>query len=120
MQSAPERRRAPATMAAEPRTEGALLLALSGDWLLDGARPSVAEATALLECDPAPARVEFRTAELGDWDSGLVHYLVGLERRARELGIAVDAEGLPDGAARLVRMAFAVPPRAPRADARSA
>lgn len=88
-----------------------LAVALAGDWLLDGALPGVEPVLDILRRTPAPARVAFDTAELGDWDTALVARLVSIRRGAEAVGIAVDESGLPEGVRELLGLAFAVKER---------
>ncbi len=91
--------------------ETSFLLTLRGEWLLESERPRVADLLTELDSIAGCERIAFDTTKLGAWDSGLVTYLVEIEREARERDIAVDHTGLPDGARRLVELAFAVPER---------
>lgn len=50
----------------------------------------------------------FRAEDLGAWDSALTVYLMNVQRAAESAGFAVDYSGLPEGAQRLLRLAFAV------------
>lgn len=79
---------------------------LSGDWDLQATSPRTADIPSML--DGAPGSLRFDCAELGTWDSALPVYLMNLVQAARAAGIDVDYDGLPEGAQRLVRLAFAV------------
>ena len=50
-------------------------------------------------------------SDLGDWDSGLLAFLVGIEELCRARRIDLDTGNLPEGARRLLRLATAVPER---------
>jgi len=97
-----------AACSAERGEDGALTLVLSGDWLLTGSLPAIETILAPLATAPPPLRIGFDTARLGEWDTGLMAPLVALYRQAEAAGIAVDDAGLPDGARRLLQMAFTV------------
>ncbi|MGE3772687.1 MAG: ABC transporter permease, partial [Gammaproteobacteria bacterium] len=87
---------------------------LHGTWSLRGRVPRYRDFAARL----AQARRIRVTAEgLGDWDTSVVTFLAALERDCRARGIELDQNGLPDGLRRLLALAFAVPPAAPRAAA---
>lgn len=86
-----------------------LLLAFVGNWRLKDRRPSVDALTGQLA--PAIRQVCFRSDELGKWDSGLVAYLAQVTMLCRERHVDIDMSGLPDGVRRLLKLAFAVPPR---------
>ena len=97
--------------AASSPDPASLRVALKGDWLLEAAHPHSRDLVPRLDSNPDLRRIGYETAELGDWDTGLVTFLVGLERAARERGAEVDHAGLPEGARRLVDLAFAVAER---------
>ena len=48
---------------------------------------------------------------LGEWDTGLIIALLAIHREAVKQNVEVDETGLPDGARRLLDLAFAVPER---------
>jgi len=55
--------------------------------------------------------VSFDTSTLGDWDTGLVKSLIAIAKVARANEVEVNDAGLPEGARRLVSLAFAVKER---------
>lgn len=87
---------------------GSLAIALSGDWLVGADLPAADLVLDELRSSPKPAAVTFETGELGEWDSGLITTLVAIRRSAEANGVDIDETGLPDGARRLVELAFAV------------
>lgn len=100
--------------------DGRLRLRLDGDWR-SGHLP-LALPTVAMELAAAPTtRLEFETESLGNWDSGLLTFLIGLKKLCDAQGIVFDDGNLPDGARRLLALASAVPeqeastgpPRAP-------
>jgi len=60
---------------------------------------------------PKPVAVRFEATELGRWDSGLVTRLIDIYRDAQAHAIPFDDSGLPEGARRLIALAFAVKAR---------
>ena len=88
-----------------------LAVRVSGDWLLAEDLPRPASVLQLLRKEPGPAAVTFDTRELGDWDTGLITALIAIHRAAEAKGIQVDDGGLPEGARRLVGLAFTVKER---------
>ena len=90
-------------------------LHLAGVWQLGRSLPSAESAAQGLQ---AAAEVRFDVSELKRWDTGLMVFLLQLERLCQERGLTVDPSGLPDGARRLYRLATAVP-RASRAEQRA-
>jgi phospholipid/cholesterol/gamma-HCH transport system permease protein len=88
--------------------DSSLIIHLAGSWRMHHGLPSVGRV--LREIDQsAPRQIRFDTTDLGEWDSGLLTFVV----RATELGqsrrIPVDLAGLPEGLVRLVELAEAVP-----------
>jgi len=88
---------------------GVLVVQLSGDWIVREHLPSRAEVEQRLEATPAPRRLRFDTSGLGEWDTALLTFLVGIHSRCQERSLEVDASGLPEGVRELLRLAFAVP-----------
>lgn len=89
---------------------GALRVRFGGEWLLTGARPDAAPLLAEIAAT-RPGRVELEAGALGRWDSAFVTRLVAIRRAAEDAGVPVADAGLPEGARRLLHLAFAV--RAP-------
>ena len=99
---------------------GVLLIRLGGDWLLAGTRPAAAALLTELADREAPARIEFDTQALCRWDTGLMIFLSAVRRAAESRNAALDTTGLPEGARKLLDLAFAVPERAGARRTRSA
>src|SRR5438034_943497 len=91
----------PAGLAFEASGGSTLLVRLSGAWTTAVRRPPSDEVGRRLESDPKPRRVAFDTAGLADWDSGLLTFLLQVIAAARDCGVEVDREGLPEGVRRL-------------------
>ncbi|HHQ14910.1 MAG TPA: ABC transporter permease, partial [Chromatiales bacterium] len=90
------------------RVDGGLIVRLGGDWLLGADLPSPEPVLDELRVQPAPVSLRFDTRELGQWDTGRMILLVAIYREAEAAGITVDEQGLPEGAAQLIELAFAV------------
>lgn len=88
-----------------------LAVTFSGDWLLGTKLPGVEPVLEQLRQQPDLATVSFTTGSLGDWDTGLITTLIAIRRNAMDRGIDFDTSGLPDGARRLLALAFAVKER---------
>jgi phospholipid/cholesterol/gamma-HCH transport system permease protein len=93
------------------RVDNALSLTLVGDWLVSAALPSIQDVSHALAQTPKPDSVRFDATGLGRWDSGLVTRLIDIYREAQTYSIPFDDSGLPEGARRLIALAFAVKPR---------
>ena len=90
---------------------GELRLVLGGDWTLKSGLPSAADVERKLANNTRVRRIGFETPGLGDWNSGLIAFLVGVYGSCKAKQIEFDPGGLPDGARRLVSLAIAVPER---------
>jgi phospholipid/cholesterol/gamma-HCH transport system permease protein len=101
----------PAAISLDRREGGNLVVRLSGDWLLAAPRPSAKEVVHEAGAGQTITRVSFNSAELGVWDTGLLTFLIELNSRCRDRGIALEAGSLPDGVRRLIDLAFALPER---------
>jgi len=93
------------------RVDDALCLTLAGDWHVNAALPSIQDVSHGLAQTPKPVAVRFEATELGRWDSGLVTRLIDIYRDAQAHAIPFDDSGLPEGARRLIALAFAVKAR---------
>ena len=89
----------------------ALRVVLSGDWLLGAPLPGPDAVLDRFRQTPSPPKIEFDTSGLGDWDTGLITTLVAIRRGADANGVAVDDSSLPEGARKLIGLAFAVKER---------
>lgn len=92
-------------------TQGELTLAFAGDWLLGTDLPGCDEALERIGNLQKGSRLSFQSDDLGDWDSGLITCLIAILRAAENQGAETDKAGLPEGARRLIELAFAVKER---------
>jgi phospholipid/cholesterol/gamma-HCH transport system permease protein len=90
---------------------GVLLVRLSGDWKLKKGLPPLTALGKRLGDATRPSRVAFEATQLGEWDSGLLGFLVELKEICHAHDVTFDAGNLPEGARRLVNLATAVPER---------
>src|SRR5262249_35928364 len=93
------------------RADDAVRLTFGGDWVVKYSLPSIDEVRRRFTQSPSPGAVQFDATGLGRWDSGLVTRLIDIYRDARAHSIPFDDGGLPEGARRLIALAFAVKPR---------
>lgn len=94
--------------------DGALRVALGGDWTLARGLPAPERVMEEIQRPPLPRKVVFQTGVLGGWDSGLLIFLLPVLSRCTELGVEVDRRGLPEGVRRLLALATAVARRPDR------
>jgi phospholipid/cholesterol/gamma-HCH transport system permease protein len=105
---------APLIIESERSPDGTLRLALSGDWVLGGGIPPPGDVVAKLDQLPLPRRVALDARSVGQWDTGLLTFLLPVAARCAELGVEVDRGALPQGVTRLLALATAVPARRKR------
>ncbi len=99
----------PGRVSFDQRNDATLILRFSGRWHLDKDLPPTTEVMRALDARPAPKRVLFDTADLANWDSGLLSFLTETDELCRTRGIVADRSGLPTGLRRLLELAEAVP-----------
>jgi phospholipid/cholesterol/gamma-HCH transport system permease protein len=97
-----------AALAFDKNDNDKLTITLSGEWLLGADLPAPDSVLDELRRAPKPAAVSFETGDLGEWDTALITALVAIHRAAGANGVGVEDAGLPEGARRLVALAFAV------------
>ncbi len=96
---------APPTLEVRHAAAGALQVALAGEWKT---RPGLTDVTAVRDAlrDPTGVqRVSFDTAGLGEWNSGLIAFLLKCEALCQEQKLDFDRGSLPDGVQRLLKLA---------------
>ncbi len=74
--------------------------------------PSADEVEKKLEESARIHRVVFASDGISGWDSGLINFLRNVIKLCNRRNIEVDNSGLPEGAQRLLKLAFAVPEEA--------
>jgi len=84
-------------------------LVLTGDWRLEGELPDPAAVQQGLAVRPAVRQVVLEGQKISRWDSGLLTFLMNLQKFCARENIRLDTEGLPAGARRLLALATAVP-----------
>jgi len=86
-----------------------LVVRLAGDWHLRHGLPEPDLVLKQLDTAPKPTRLTFDAAQLHDWDSGLLTFLVGVSEICHKRNLRADWNALPEGVRSLVRLAEAVP-----------
>ncbi|MFZ0611636.1 MAG: ABC transporter permease [Desulfobacterales bacterium] len=89
--------------------KGSLTVVLAGSWKLGQALPSADEVQRELDAGPGIGKIVFDTRELADWDTGLLTFLVKLDKLCTEQKVGIDDGELPQGARKLLSLAAAVP-----------
>lgn len=88
---------------------GTLRLALAGPWKFGRSVPSVDAVQGEFSGSTPPSRLVFDTSGLGEWDSALMTFLQKIGDLARVTKTDLDLDGLPAGAAGLLKLATTVP-----------
>ena len=89
--------------------DSTLVVRLAGDWHLRHGLPSPTLVARQLDTAPKPGRLTFDAAELRDWDSGLLTFLIGVSELCHKRKLPADWSPLPEGVRSLVQLAEAVP-----------
>ncbi len=87
-----------------------LLLHLIGDWSYSSGIPAAPPLLSHIN-NTKIATVTFNTDQLQAWDSGLMTFLIELIDYCEQNNILIDKTHLPQGARRLLNLAYAVPER---------
>ncbi len=98
----------PPSVAVERDPAGAAVVRIGGSWRLRHGMPAAEPIERALEAAGARA-VRLDAAAIGPWDSSLVSFVVRLEEFCRVKNIAIERGVLPNGLARMVALAQAVP-----------
>lgn len=85
-------------------------LQLSGDWCFQSGIPDIDLLLKQL-LNTRPEKLSFDCQNLGNWDSGLMIFLVNLINNCQQNNISVRQETLPTGIQTLLRLSFSVPER---------
>src|ERR1700733_5653493 len=86
-----------------------LVVQLAGDWHLRHGLPSTDLVEKQLDTAPKPTRLTFDAADLRDWDSGLLTFLLGVSELCHKRKLTADWSPLPEGVRSLIQLAEAVP-----------
>jgi phospholipid/cholesterol/gamma-HCH transport system permease protein len=115
--AATDRVRLERTLSAAPaqvsvsRRGAALVLALGGRWELERPTPRFAPLVEERPGRESVRTVEFDATDLGAWDSSLLTFLMQGLNYCEAHGLEFRDDGLPEGIARLLELARAVPER---------
>jgi len=89
--------------------DNTFIVRLGGNWNIVDGLPSSEQLQKQIGSTPFPERVAFDTRELGAWDSSLLTFLIKLTNFCRGKSVPISYQGLPEGVARLIDLASAVP-----------
>jgi len=98
----------PARLVARRSESGLLLVEIAGAWLDRSSLPDISAVAEQLSGDSVKA-LEFDASKLGRWDSALIVRILALSELCTNLKVEFRAKTLPDGLAKLIALAQAVP-----------
>ena len=93
------------------REQDTLLVRLSGSWEIGSDPPAVDEVLKHFQSLEGVREVAFDSGGITGWDSSLLTFLMDIHAHCIGKSIAVETDGLPEGVARLIALATAVPER---------
>ncbi len=91
-------------------TPGSLLLKLSGNWCIECHLPTVDSVSKALADHPDIVTLKLDTEAINNYDSGLVIWLLKLEKLCDARKITLDTTSLPKGVQHLLRLSKEIPP----------
>jgi phospholipid/cholesterol/gamma-HCH transport system permease protein len=109
----------PADLSSAPVGADAVSLRLRGDWTLHSGVPDLDGIEKEIEAKGTLRRATFDATGLGDWDSALLTFVLGLVDYANSRKLEIDLAGLPSGVRGLTELATAVPKQEGIAEKRS-
>lgn len=86
-------------------------LHFSGDWRFASGIPDIELLFNKLSETADCQKLQFNSENLGNWDTGLMTFLISLLDKCQQLQVHVDKSGLPDGVQKLLTLASSVPER---------
>ncbi|MGO9995916.1 MAG: hypothetical protein ACLPTF_25870 [Steroidobacteraceae bacterium] len=98
----------PPRLTARRGERGIVTVEIAGDWLGRSALPDVGPLQKELAAGGVSA-LEFEAKQLGRWDSALMARILSMEDLCTKANVEFRAKTLPDGLAKLIALADAVP-----------
>lgn len=98
----------PATFVVRQAELDGALIVLAGEWKTRSGLTDVAAVRDALGGKNIVKQVSFDTAELGEWNSGLIVFLLNCESLCRREDVVCDRRSLPRGVQRLMELSEAV------------
>ncbi len=88
-----------------------LVLGLKGRWIIGATIPAADAVHQQIDSQQSIRKIAFDTAQLNDWDSTLLTFLIKVVNQTQRNKIEIDDGGLPQGVKSLLHLASAVPER---------
>src|SRR5688572_27238385 len=100
----------PASLAVRKDEAGRVVVSIGGDWIARTGLPQITKVErAVVSADGAIKAMEFDTAGLGRWNSGLITFVLKCRELCVRTRIEFRAAALPSGVAKLIELSQAVP-----------
>lgn len=91
--------------------EHTILVELIGHWRLQEHPPLMQDLVREFRSNPPAQFFRFNAQALESWDTGLITFLLRLQRICHRKHMTIDFSGLPQGAQRLIHLATVIPER---------
>lgn len=91
--------------------EHTILVELIGHWRLQEHPPLMQDLVREFRSSPPAQFFRFNAQALESWDTGLITFLLRLQRICHRKHMTIDFSGLPQGAQRLIHLATVIPER---------
>jgi phospholipid/cholesterol/gamma-HCH transport system permease protein len=99
-----------ASLTVQPEANGLLQLGLAGDWIARAGLPDVDPVAKEISAKPGQIKaLEFETASLGHWNSGLMTFVLKCYELCERNQIEFRSQTLPEGVGKLLQLSQAVP-----------
>ena len=92
-------------------SDDTLLVRLKGQWIIGEEVPAAEAVQQEISSHRSIRQIAFDTAQLNNWDSALLTFLIKVVQQTQQNNIEIDQDGLPQGVKSLLHLAYAVPER---------
>jgi phospholipid/cholesterol/gamma-HCH transport system permease protein len=92
-------------------SDDTLLVGLKGQWIIGEEVPAAEAVQQQIRSHRSIRQIAFDTAQLNNWDSALLTFLIKVVQQTQQNNIEIDEGGLPQGVKSLLHLASAVPER---------
>ena len=92
-------------------SDDTLLVRLKGQWIIGEEVPAAEAVQQEISSHRSIRQIAFDTAQLNNWDSALLTFLIKVVQQTQQNNIEIDQDGLPQGVKSLLHLASAVPER---------
>jgi phospholipid/cholesterol/gamma-HCH transport system permease protein len=101
----------PCEIYCDQTSDDTLLVRLKGQWIIGEEVPAAEAVQQEISSHRSIRQIAFDTAQLNNWDSALLTFLIKVVQQTQQNNIEIDQDGLPQGVKSLLHLAYAVPER---------